>query len=452
MINYETKNFYRKTFRTVFPLMVQSLLSSSVNFIDQVMVGKLGINEIAAVGAANKIYSLFYLVLYGTCSALVMFVSQSWGQKDTDAIRKEMGMALTVTLIWGLLVMTATSVFPYQCMRMFTAEDAVIINGVRYLKWVSLSYLLLSLIYPLNYLLRGTQRVTVVMFSTASSVAANLLANYVFIFGKCGMPKMGVAGAALGTVVTRATELLIIIIYLEASENEILKKMSFLLKYTFRDMRLFLSKALPLAGNEFLWGVGTTLYFVIYGRMGTEVLAAMSIMSTLQTLEQTFVLSFSGASAVIIGSEIGAGDRKKVYQDCSRFHKLAVIVGLVASITLLLLMKPILTVYGVEDTLTGKYLAQCMLVLCTFLIINTYNAMNVEGIFRSGGDVKFVLLMDMGGIWLIGLPLTYLLSQVFHQGIVVVYAAFIITELYKLPLGIWRYRSGKWLKELLISQ
>lgn len=452
MINDETKNFYRKTFRTVLPLMVQSLLSSSVNFIDQVMVGKLGVNEIAAVGAANKIYSLFYLVLYGTCSALVMFVSQSWGQKDINGIRKAMGMAFTVTILWGLLFLMATSVFPYQCMEMFSTDHAVMIHGVRYLKWVSLSYFLLSLIYPLNYLLRGTQRVTVVIFSTASSVVANLLANYVFIFGKWGMPRMGVAGAAFGTVVTRATELFIIIVFLVVTKNEILQKIRFMFQYTVRDMRLFLSKALPLAGNEFLWGVGTTLYFVIYGRMGTEVLAAMSIMSTLQTLEQTFVLSFSGASAVIIGSEIGAGDRKKVFRDCARFHRLAILVGAIVSITLFVLLDPILNVYEVEETLTGKYLAQCILVLCTFLIINTYNGMNVEGIFRSGGDVKFVLLMDMGGIWLIGLPLTFLFSEVFHQGIVVVYAAFIITELYKLPLGIWRYKSGKWLKELLISQ
>lgn len=452
MIAGETKDFYKKTFRTVFPLMVQSLLSSSVNFIDQVMVGRLGVSEIAAVGAANKIYSLFYLVLYGTCSALVMFVAQSWGQKDTDAIRKEMGMAFTLTILWGILVTTATAVFPYQCMQMFSAEDAVRDSGVRYLTWVSPSYLLLSLIYPLNYMLRGTQRVTVVMFSTASAVAVKLLVNDVFIFGRWGLPAMGVAGAAFGTVITRATELLILILYLAVTKNEILQKMSLMLTYTFRDMRLFLSKALPLAGNEFLWGVGTTLYFVIYGRIGTEALAAMSIMSTLQTLEQTFVLSFSGASAVIIGNEIGAGNRKKVYRDCARFHRLALIVGMAVSLALLLLIKPVLSIYGVEGTLTGTYLAQCMMVLCAFLVINTYNAMNVEGIFRSGGDVKFVLLMDMGGIWLIGLPLTFLLSEVFHQEIVVVYAAFIVTELYKLPLGIWRYKSGKWLKELAVLQ
>lgn len=444
----ETKEFCRKTFRTVLPLMIQSLMLSSVNFIDQVMVSKLGVDEIAAVGVANKIYSLFYLVLYGTCSALVIFVSQAWGRRDSEGVRRAMGMALTVTLSWGLLVMAATALLPEVCMRLFSAEEAVVQSGVEYLKWVSLSYLLLSIIYPVNYMLRGTQRVTIIMFSTGFSVLMNILANYCFIFGRLGMPEMGVAGAALGTVVTRGSELLILLAYLVLSHNELLEKPLQMFRYSVASMKQFLSKALPLSGNEFLWGVGTTLYFIIYGRLGTEELAAMSIMNTLQSLVQTFALSFAGAASVIIGSEIGAGDKKRVYRDCGRFHRLALIVGSVVSCGLLAMIYPVLALYGVAGSRTGEYLMQCMMVMGGFLVINTYNSMNVEGIFRSGGDVKFVVLMDMGGIWLIGLPLTYLLGEVLRLNVVIVYAAFIATELYKLPLGIWRYRSGKWLKQL----
>ena len=208
------KEFYSITLKTVLPLMLQSLLTSSVNFIDQIMVGKLGVSEIAAVGVANKIYSLFYLVLYGTCCACVMFVSQYWGRKDVEGVRKIMGMTCSITVTLGVLVTLATLLFPRQCLSLFTPDTAVIDSGVGYLRAISASYLLLSFIYPINYLLRGQTRVGIVLATAIGSVFMNIFANYAFIFGNFGMPRLNVVGAAIGTVATRGVELTILIIYL----------------------------------------------------------------------------------------------------------------------------------------------------------------------------------------------------------------------------------------------
>ncbi len=444
----DKKEFYRLTFKTVFPLMIQSLLLASINFIGQAMVSKLGISEIAAVGVANKIYSLFYLVMYGTCCTCVMFVSQYMGKRDIDGLLRTMGMTFTVTVSLGVLVTLATSIFPTECISLFTDDAEVIRHGASYLRTVSASYLLLSLIYPINYMLRGIQRVQIILCTSTVSVMINILFTYSFIFGKWGMPELGVSGAALGTVVTRGIELAILIIYLLAIKNEVITGIPKMFTYNFQGFKKFLLKALPLAGNEFFWGIGTTLYFVIYGHIGTAQLAAMSIMNTLQTLEQTFSLSFSSSAAVIMGNEIGKGDKEKAVKCADRFHKLALYVGVATSAMMLSLVRPITYLYQVQGTETGMYLTQCLFILSSFLIINCYNSMNTEGLFRSGGDIKYVLLMDMGGIWLVGLPLTFLLGELLKLPIAVVYAVFIVVELYKLPIGICRYRSHKWIHQL----
>lgn len=445
------KQFYMLTLKTVIPLMLQSLLTSSVNFIDQIMVGKLGVSEIAAVGVANKIYSLFYLILYGTCCALVMFVSQYWGKRDVDGVRKVVGMTCCITVTLGIFVTIATALFPRICLSLFTNDQAVIEAGIGYLRAISASYLLLSFIYPINYLLRGQTRVRIVLITAIGSVFMNIFANYAFIFGHFGMPRMNVVGAAIGTVATRTVELSILIIYLAASHNEVLQDIRGLFHFRLREMVVFLKKAIPLAMNEFLWGVGTSVYLVVYGHMGTEELAAMSIMSTLQTMVQTFGLSLSSSAAVIVGNEIGKGKKESVFLCGKRFHCIAVAMGAVVGLTLFLLIHPIVGAYSIAGTRTGQLLSECLIIMCCYLPFSCYNSMNIEGLFRSGGDIKYVLIMDTGSIWLIGMPLTALFGYVMNLPLCLTFLAYVAVEIYKIIIGTLRYRSGKWLHQLSLE-
>lgn len=446
------KEFYAVTLKTVLPLMIQSLLIASVNFIDQVMVGKLGVSEIAAVGSANKIYSLFYLVLYGTCCACVMFVSQYQGRKDVAGIRKVMGMTCSITVTLGAFVTVAALLFPTQCLALFTNDWSVIESGAGYLRTISVSYLMLSLIYPINYLLRGQTRVRIVLVTSIASVFMNIFANYAFIFGNFGMPRLNVTGAAIGTVATRGVELTILLLYLALSRNEVIQDIPGMFRFRGSEFLVFVKKALPLASNEFLWGVGTSVYLVIYGHMGTDELAVMSIMNTLQTIVQTFGLSLSSSAAVIIGAEIGKRDLKNVFLCGKRFHYLAVCLGAVVGISLFGLITPIVSAYSLSGSAAGSLLAQTLTILCCYLPLSAYNAMNVEGLFRSGGDIRFVLLMDTGGIWFVGMPVTILLGEALKLPLVMVFPAYVCVELYKLVIGFFRYRSGRWLHVLSLNK
>ena len=444
----ENKEFLKLLFVTVLPLLIQSLFMQSINLIDQLMVSRLGDEAIAAIGASNKLLSIYNSFLYGTCSGSAMFLAQYWGNKDVKGFQRVLGIAMTATVTMGTIISVLVLAVPRQLISIF-ADDALVIEyGIDYMKTVVLAYFLMGIVFPLNFALRSMNKVKVTMISTITSVLLNCAANYVFIFGKFGFPEMGVKGAALGTVVTRVVEIIILFTYFIVSKNPVLRNIRNLFNYQKSYIVNFVSKAVPLIGNEMMWSLGTTIYFIIYGRTGKEALAAMSIMQTLQMLAKIFSGGFCGSASIIIGNEIGKGDVDRVQRFCKKFHVAAFIVGVISCLGVIALINPVQKAYDIAGTQTGEYVKQCMYILSIYIIMNACNSINVEGIFRSGGDVAYVTLMDMGSIWLIGMPFTLITGLVLKCDIAVIYLAYIVLEIYKLPLGHIRFKSGKWLHKL----
>ena len=348
----------------------------------------------------------------------------------------------------GTLVSVIVGFRPAMVLELFNADAAVTGYGVQYLTWLVPSFILMGITFPLNFALRSMNRVKITMISTVLSVLINVAVNYVLIFGKLGFPAMGVKGAAIGTVTTRLVELLVLGGYFRLSDNPVLKNIKNLFSFTKQYVKSYFSRAVTLIGNEMMWSMGTTIYFIIYGQTGTDALAAMSIMQTLQMLAKILTGGFCGSSAIIIGNEIGRGDVPKVNRYCKRFHHVALVVGALSSVLVLVLIGPVQSIYMIEGSAVGNYVRQCMFILAVYIFLNSNNSINVEGIFRSGGDVKYISLMDMGSIWFVGMPVTFLAGIILHLDIVYVYSAYIVLELYKLPLGYFRFKSGKWLNKL----
>ncbi len=444
----ENKQFLILLFKTVLPLLIQSFFMQSINFINQLMVSSLGTEAIAAVGSSNKLLSLYNSFLYGSCSGCAMFMAQYWGKKDIKSFQKILGVTITATMTMGTVVTAAVLIVPGRLIGIFTNDPVVIELGITYTRAVAFSYFLMGIVFPLNFSLRSMNKVKVTMISTIISVILDCAVNYVLIFGKFGFPAMGVAGAGIGTVITRVIELTVLITYFKATKNPVLSNIRHLFSFGKSYVVSFIQKALPLVGNEIMWSLGTTIYFIIYGTAGTDALAAMSIMQTMQMLAKLFTGGFSGASSIIIGNEIGKGDISKVNRFCKKFHLAAAMIGLLSSVLVFAAIRPVLNIYNINGTTVGDYVGKCMLILSIFIVLNSCNSINVEGIFRSGGDVKFITLMDMGSIWFIGMPFTVITGLIVKSDIIIVYMAFILLELYKLPLGYYRFKSGKWLHRL----
>lgn len=444
----ENKEFMLLLLKTVFPLLIQALFMQSINFIDQIMVSSLGTHAVAAIGASNKLMSIYNSFLYGSCSGCAMFLAQYWGKKDIKSLQRMFGLTITVTVAMGAVFAAIVLAVPEMLIGIFSDDALVIEQAIDYMITVCAAYFLMSIVFPINFLLRSMNKVKVTMTNTIISVFINCIANYVLIYGKFGFPSMGVRGAAIATVFCRVVELTVLLLYIGFSKNPAFRNMKNCFTYNKEYVKGFVNKAVPLIGNEMMWSLGTTIYFIIYGKVGTDALAAMSIMQTLQMLAKIATGGFCGASSIIVGNEIGKGDEKKVYRYCKKFHIAALAVGIVSAFTTVLLIQPVLSLYAIEDTKVGIYVAQCMLVLAVYIVMNSCNSINVEGIFRSGGDVGYVTIMDMGSIWLVGMPFTVFTGLVLHTDVVIIYCAYPVLEVYKLVLGHFRFKSGKWLHRL----
>lgn len=447
-IKSEQKVFYKLLLVTVLPLMLQSLFMQSISFIDQLMISDIGTDAVGAIGAANKIMSIYNSFLYGACSGCSMFLAQYWGNKDTDGFRKMFGINMISTVTVGMVFTVLIFLIPEFLLGLFTDDINVIRLGKDYIICVAVSYFLMGIIYPLNYCLQSMNHVRVTAVNTMISVFVNVSVNYVLIFGKFGFPEMGVKGAALGTVATRAVELIVLLCYFAVTKCIALWEHhgSFGISRVY--FYNYIKKAAPLIANEMFWSLGTSVYFIVYGKNGSDALAAMSILQIWQMLSRIAALAFCHAAAIIIGNEIGYGDMDRVQRYCKRFHGIALAVGLVSAVFVIAVNKPMLAIYHIEGTEVGRIVSNCMYILALYVILNSCNCINVEGIFRSGGDVKYIALMDLGSIWIIGMPYTLITGLVLHLDVVYIYMAYIMLELYKLPLGHMRFKSGKWLHRL----
>ena len=302
-----------------------------------------------------------------------------------------------------------------------------------------------AICYAVSFCFRNIGNVKIPMIQGIGSMMFNMLFNYMFIFGKLGSPKLGVTGAALGTLAARIVELIGLLLYFFLSDNPIRKNLFKALKTLNVGLyKEYLKTSLPLCANDMLWSLGLSFYYMVYGTRGTEVYAGMSILNTMEMFAKLAIMGFAGACTIMLGIEMGSADMPKVYRYADRFNRVSIIAGLVSCSIIVALMLPVQHIYGIKGTLEGECVRNCMCVLAIYCIPNAVNCIKVEGIFRSGGDVKYLTLMDAGSIWMIGMPLTLILGLIFKVDIWYVYAAHIAIELFKLPLGQRRLRSRKW--------
>jgi putative MATE family efflux protein len=450
----ENEEFFKLLFRTVLPLLIQSLFMQSTTFINQLMMSSLGTTTTAAVSSASKLLTMYNSFLYGSCSGCAMFMAQYWGKGDVKSVQRMLGVTMTATVAVGALVTGAMLIVPDKLLRLFSGDAEVIVIGANYLRTVAPAYFLMGVVFPLNFAMRSMNAVKVTMCSTIASVIINCSVNYVLIYGAFGFPKMEERGVAIATVATRTVELAFLFTYLKISGNSLGRDIKNMFTYGKEFVSGFVSKALPLIANEVMWSTGTTVYFIIYGKSGstpadcTDILAAMGIMQTIQMLAKLFTGSFCGASAMIIGNEIGRADLPKVNRFCKKFHLAALIVGIFSGLAVFLLINPVVGLYTNQNPDVLIYVKQCMVVLSIYIVMNSLNSINIEGVFRSGGDVKFIALADMGSIWFVGMPVTLIAGLVLRLPVMYIYCAYILIEIYKLPMVYIRFRRGKWIHKL----
>ncbi|NFH91684.1 MATE family efflux transporter [Clostridium botulinum] len=444
----EDKVFLRKTIAIAIPVTIQALLNTTLNLIDTMMIGQLGETTIAAVGLANKVFFVFTLLLFGIVSGSSILTAQYWGKKDIKNIRKVLGISLIIGLFGAIIFVVPSLICPNLVMRIFTPNESTIGIGVAYLSIVALSYPLTAITNAYISLLRAVNEVKAPVVISLFSILINAILNYTLIFGHFGFPALGVQGAAIGTLIARIIECISVLSIVYLKNGPAAARLKELVAFDKTFIKMFFITVSPVIANEFMWGLGVTIYSLVYGRMGDGAVAAITITQTVEQIAVVIFQGISAATAVILGNELGANKLKKADIHAKYLLILQFIATLVIGVICILTRWPLIHLFTVTEAVAVD-ISKCLIVFVLYLPFKMFNLVNITGVLRSGGDTKSGLILDTTGVWLIGIPLAYLGGIFLSLPIYWVYVLVLAEEIYKFVLSFKRYKQKKWLKNIV---
>lgn len=441
------KDFLNKMLRITLPVLLQNFISSFLNLIDTVMVGKLGETAIAAVGIANQYFFFFNMFLIGLSAGCAVFISQFWGKRDNANIRRILGIGLFSAILVSLLFMVIGFFDPGKIISLFNNDLTVVELGSGYLRLALVSYVFTGITFVYNFSLRSIGKAAQPMLISTLALLCNAFLNYVFIFGKFGAPAMGVDGAALATVIARVVEAGLLTAYVYIGQGVLAASFGELTDVTFEYLKKSYRTIFPVILNDICWGLGTVVYLAVYGRMGTQAVAAIQICNTINNLFLVGIFGMSSAAAVMVGNSIGAGKEALGSDYARRFSVLSVVAGIGLGLILAAASPLILRLFNVSNAVRST--SQVILYIISLIFfIRVFDVMLIVGILRGGGDAKQAFLIEGFTMWFIGVPLTILGALVFHLPVYAVYALGILEEIFKCVMGLMRLGSGQWLKNV----
>lgn len=443
--------FRRDLIVLALPIAGQVFLEFSVNFIDTLMIGRLGEAEIAGVGVANQIFFVVSLFFFGIASGIGVFVAQYWGKRDVTNIRHVQGVAVALALGTALVTASLAISAPRWIIGLFTADQAVIASGAAYLRIVAVSYPLTALIATYSSVVRSCGESGLPFRATIVGFCINVVLNSVLIFGLFGLPALGVRGAAIGTLIARAIELTVLLRSTYARGLPAAARLQQMFRWPDRLFGRVMTTAGPVIANEVAWVIGVTMYSVVFGRIGTEAFAARHIADTVFRLTLVLFIGVGNASYVMIGNTIGSGDRERARAMAWQFQILAPSAAIVAGAILAIAAPYVSVVFAVSD-LTAQYATTFLFIIAATFPFKAITLVQMVGVFRGGGDTRFALLVDLLGVWGVGVPLTFLTGLVLRWPVGVVFFISGSEEIVKAVVGVIRTHSGRWLNDLTTAE
>ena len=442
----KNSEFYSKLFSLVLPIAFQQFMLAAVNASDALMLGLLDQDSLSAVSLAGQVQFVFNLFLAAMTIGASMLAAQYWGKGDRDAVERILALVLKITTPVSLAVFLAAQLCPGLLMRIFTRDEVLIAGGVRYLQVVGLSYLMTGISQIFLCILKNSGQAMKSTVISSFSVVLNIFLNAVFIFGFWIFPEMGIAGAALATVIAKAAELLWL--FAESCwEGRIHLRMRYVIHTDPLLRKDFWKYTTPVLANEMVWGCGFTMYSVIMGHLGSDAVAANSIANIVKNLIACFCSGIGNGGGILVGNELGQGNLEKARSYGGRLCRISIVSGIISGLVLLALSPLILSVSNLSDVSAG-YLRGMLLICSYYMIGRAVNATTIAGIFCAGGDSRFGLLCDTVVMWVIAVPLGLISAFVLNLPVLAVYFVISLDEMVKLPAVYRHYKKYAWVKDL----
>ena len=447
---YNDPDYFPNIQKLALPIIIQQLMFSGLNMLGVVFVGQKGETAVAAVGLAGQLAFLLNLVHFGIISGAAMFTAQFWGKKDVPNLRRVLGLCLIFAISASAIFFALAQLLPSQILSIYSKDPQVILLGTGYIRVFSWTFLFVAITFSYALVMRSTGDVKTPTTIGVGALLISTFLSYSLIFGKFGLPELGIQGAAVAAVIAQALECFTLVTITYAMKSPVAAPLRELIDFDLAFVGKVIKPMLPVILNELFWALGTTSYSIIYGRMGTGSFAAMNIVSSIQQMAFVVFIGIANATSVLVGNRIGAGKEDEAYLYAGRSVGLGVMGGLVIGVILLLVKAPFLSMYNVSSEViysAGKVIN----IIALFLWIRVNNMTIVIGILRAGGDTRFSLFLDGIIIWIVGVPMAYLGANVFHLPVQFVYLCAMSEEAAKWVLGMLRYRSRKWINDLAVK-
>lgn len=445
---FKDKEFFATILTLVIPITLQNLISSSLNMVDNVMIGRLGENEIAAVGLVNQYFFIFMLCLSGINAGASIFMAQYWGRKDKSSIKKVLGLDLVLGTIASVIFTLIALFIPESIMRVFTNEVIIIDLGVQYLRIISITFMLTNITQGFSTALRCTGIAKPPMFASLIGVLTNAFLNWIFIFGNLGAPVMGVAGAALATSIARLVETAIVLVYAYSPQSVVRGKLRELLNFNLEFIKNYFKTSYSVILNELVWALGMTTYSAIYARIGIKEVASMQIATTINNMFMVLCIGLAVAASIMVGNKIGAGEEEVAINYAGKLGVLAPMIGVVIGAALWISAPIVTGAFKIsEDTI--KLTVTVLRTMAFFAPLRFFNVLMIVGIFRGGGDTTYSMLVQLGTIWCFSIPVGFIGAVYFKLSLPAVYLIICMEELIKVIFEWARLRSKKWVKSII---
>lgn len=440
------KEFQKELLQIAVPVTLQCLMQSSFSVVDQIMTGQLGSISIAGIGLGGKFASIYSVVIAAVASVAGIMIAQYIGKKDDGEAGRSFYTNLAVSIILAAVFTSLSMIMPYQILGLYTKDGAAVQGGADYLRIYALSFLPAAVTSIFSAYLRCVEAAKVPLYAGIFASVANTVLNYILIFGKAGFPAMGVKGAAWASVIAQISGCMLTLIFFFLLRRKNAWKIPFVISMDKVHMKQYLVILMPLLVCEFFWSLGENVYASIYGHVGTKAFAAMTLTNPLQALVMGALSGVSQAAGVMIGKRLGADDTKSAYQDAKRLMYTGLACSILLSVLVAVFNKYYVLIFRVEDDV--RQMTRYVLAAYAFVAPVKVQNMILGGILRSGGKTTFVMLIDMIGTWMFGVPLGLLAAFVFHLPIAAVYFVLSMEECIRVAISLVIFRKKKWMQTL----
>ncbi len=437
-------SFFRTVVTIALPIAFQNFLSTTAGMVDTIMIGSQGELAVAAVGICSQISSLFFSCYFGFAGGGLLFFAQYWGARNEKGISRTFGLALVCMLAVSLLFGAVAVVSPEFMLSVYTDKENIIAIGIPYIRIVGFAYPLQVVAVIISFLMRSTERVKPPLVCSILALVTNFILNWVLIYGRFGMPKMGAAGAAVGTLVSGMVNVCALLVFLLRDQKTLALHIREVFDWRGGFLKEYIQKCFPILCNELFYGIGQMLINIVIGHQAESAIAAMAAFRVLEGFVFAFFGGLADASSVVVGKEVGSGRLMNGYQYVKKFAVLCPAITFCICLTGFVLNRPMLSLFGLgaEAMFYGKYM------ILIYLAAGTVRTCNyiMNSCYRAGGEAVFGTLLEIICLFAVSVPATWAAGMIWHLPFLAVFSFLYTDELIRLVFELWYTKSGRWVK------